>query len=211
MRPAPIIAVASLLILSAAALATSSGEGVRAQTQAIAVGDYYFCSQASQDGICETAVSEGDTAVWTNVGPLAPHTVTECDDNFLPCQPTGGFGSGIMSNGNVFSHTFNVAGAFEYVCTLHPFQMRGRIVVSAQATPTPTPAPIATPAPGVSPTQTAPATATPVAGPAAIPGTGGAPAEGTLLQQHVLLALTGGLMLAGSAALILRLGRRARN
>jgi plastocyanin len=210
MRPAPIIAAASLLILSAAALATSSGEGVRAQTQAIAVGDYYFCSQASQDGICETAIGEGDTAVWTNVGPLAPHTVTECDDNFLPCQPTGGFGSGIMSNGNVFSHTFNVAGAFEYVCTLHPFQMRGRIVVSAQATPTPTPAPTATPAPGVSPTQTAPATATPVAGPAAIPGTGGAPSDRAALPQNVLLALATGILMT-SASLILRLARRARN
>lgn len=209
MRPAQIIAAACLLIFVVAALATGSGQEVRAQTQAIAVGDYYFCSQASQDGICETAISQGDTAVWTNVGPLAPHTVTECDDNFLPCQPTGGFGSGIMSNGNVFSHTFNVAGAFEYVCTLHPFLMRGRIVVSAQATPTPTPTPTATPAPGVTPTQMAP-TATPLAGPAVIPGTGGAPSDGAALPKNVLLALAAGILMT-SASLILRLAGRARN
>jgi plastocyanin len=209
MRSARIIAAASLLILVVAALATSSGQQVHAQDQAIVVGDYYFCSVASQDGICETAISQGDTAVWTNVGPLAPHTVTECDDTFSTCPPSGGFNSGNMSNGDVFSHTFNAAGAFEYRCALHPSQMRGRIVVSAQPTPTPTSTPTATPAPAVGPTQIATPTATPVAGPAAIPGTGGAPSDGVALPQNVLLALATGILMT-SASLILRLARRAR-
>jgi plastocyanin len=67
-------------------------------------------------GLLEVPV--GTTVSWDNAG-VAPHTVTA--DN-------GSFDSGIMSTGDTYNRTFNQAGTFAYLCTLHP-EMVGTIVV----------------------------------------------------------------------------------
>jgi hypothetical protein len=96
----------------------------------------------------------GDTVTWEMVA--GSHTVTECDDTLGNCPPAGGgFDSGILNNGETFSHTFTSPDSVEYLCTLHDAQMRGRIIVEAptgtpttsQRHPFPTPSPSPTPGP----------------------------------------------------------------
>jgi plastocyanin len=63
-------------------------------------------------------IQVGDTVTWSNNGP-SQHTATA--DN-------GSFDTGTLSKGQSASHTFNQAGTFTYICTIHPF-MKGTIVV----------------------------------------------------------------------------------
>lgn len=67
-------------------------------------------------------VKAGTTVKWTNsaVDEL-DHTVTANDQSF---------DSGIMKPGAGFSYTFNTPGTFQYICALHPDQMRARIQVT---------------------------------------------------------------------------------
>ncbi len=64
-------------------------------------------------------VSVGSQVIWTNDG-IVVHTVT-FDDG-----PDSGR---IASGGGTFEHTFDSAGSFSYICTIHP-SMRGTINVS---------------------------------------------------------------------------------
>jgi plastocyanin len=59
----------------------------------------------------------GDTITWVNNGPT-DHTATD----------SGVFDTGLLHKGQSASHTFNQAGTFAYICTLHPF-MHGTVVV----------------------------------------------------------------------------------
>ena len=60
----------------------------------------------------------GTTVVWTDTG-AENHTVSATE---------GSFGSDILQPGLTFSHTFDAAGTFDYVCRLHD-EMRAVIVV----------------------------------------------------------------------------------
>jgi glucose/arabinose dehydrogenase/plastocyanin len=132
----------------------------------VQVGNDWFCNASYENGICETTVAVGETVQWDVVEVGGVHNVTECDDAFVECPPASGFESGILMTGQSFSHTFSAEDAVEYTCTLHPQQMRGRIVASA-STPTPTPTATATPTPTPGPTGTP--TSTPTAAPTATP------------------------------------------
>ncbi|VVB86603.1 Cupredoxin-like domain protein [uncultured archaeon] len=70
-------------------------------------------------------ITSGTTVTWTNMDATL-HTVT---------SDTGFFDSGALSQGQVFSFTFNTAGTFNYHCNFHSF-MHGTIIVLA-ATPAP--------------------------------------------------------------------------
>lgn len=61
-------------------------------------------------------VSKGTTVTWTN-RDIAVHTVTGT-----------GFDSGNLQQGETFSYTFNEAGLFNYICTIHPY-MKGKVIV----------------------------------------------------------------------------------
>ncbi len=67
------------------------------------------------------SVKAGTTVKWTNsaVDEL-DHTVTANDKSF---------DSGIMKPGAGFSFTFNTPGRFQYICSLHPDQMRATVEV----------------------------------------------------------------------------------
>lgn len=65
----------------------------------------------------ELTISRGTTVTWTQ-RDSATHTVTG-----------PGFESGGLSQGQTFNHTFNEAGTFDYICSIHP-SMRGRIIVT---------------------------------------------------------------------------------
>ena len=63
-------------------------------------------------------VSVNTTITWTNKD-AASHTVT---------STTGVFDSGLISTNGTYSHTFNTAGTFPYICTVHP-NMTATVVV----------------------------------------------------------------------------------
>jgi plastocyanin len=73
-------------------------------------------------------IKVGDTIVWTN-DDISSHTITEGnqDSNIA----SSGFDSGLLSQGQNFTHTFDKAGIIEYFCQLHP-QMVGKVIVSSQ-------------------------------------------------------------------------------
>lgn len=95
-------------------------------------------------------ISAGDTVTWTNNDNVT-HTTTS--DTAGGSEP---WNSGNLSNGQSFSHTFNMPGTYTYHCAIHR-SMTGTIIVSAaDSTSTPTTQPTATPTP-----QAGAATATP--------------------------------------------------
>jgi plastocyanin len=67
----------------------------------------------------EVTVGVGDTVTWTN-NDSVDHDVTA--DGFSSGEPGG------MAPGDTFEHTFDEAGTFDYVCTVHP-GMEGTVVV----------------------------------------------------------------------------------
>jgi plastocyanin len=67
----------------------------------------------------EVTVGVGDTVTWTN-NDSVDHDVTA--DSFSSGEPGG------MAPGDTFEHTFEEAGMFDYVCTVHP-GMEGTVVV----------------------------------------------------------------------------------
>ncbi len=80
-------------------------------------------AEVSEEGIAfepaEVTVSVGDTVTWTNNDSVG-HDVTA--DSFSSGEPGG------MAPGDTFEHTFEEAGTFDYVCTVHP-GMEGTVVV----------------------------------------------------------------------------------
>jgi amicyanin len=66
----------------------------------------------------ELTVKAGTTIRWTNHG-YVPHTVNFTD---------GAVNSGVLNNGNQFTHTFTTPGTYPYICHIHPF-MHGTVVV----------------------------------------------------------------------------------
>ncbi len=99
-------------------------------TTNILVGDSWFCSAGFQGGVCPTTITVGDTVSWDFNSASFAHTTTDCGGN---CS-VGPFGavwdSGTISGGGTFQHTFNSAGVFPYLCTLHSPFMRGTITVT---------------------------------------------------------------------------------
>jgi plastocyanin len=89
-------------------------------------------------------IQVGDSVTWTN-DDSAPHTATAED---------GSFDTGQLATGDSETVTFDTAGTFDYICSIHP-QMTGSVVVEAagaSAAPTTgggaiTPAPTDTVAP----------------------------------------------------------------
>ncbi len=102
----------------------------------IEVGTFWFCDPSFQSGVCETTVPPGSVVTWTWVGP-ANHNVTECGVDFSKgpsCTGGGGpdWASPTQTSGT-FLRPFDTAGEFFYLCTVHPVNMRGKIIVSGEA------------------------------------------------------------------------------
>jgi plastocyanin len=71
-------------------------------------------------------IQVGDSVTWTNEDSVG-HTATAGD---------GSFDTGPIANGASETVTFDSAGTFAYVCSIHP-QMAGSVVVEAPATTAP--------------------------------------------------------------------------
>ncbi|MCH7730617.1 cupredoxin domain-containing protein [Patescibacteria group bacterium] len=102
----------------------------------------------------DLTIPVGTTVTWMNLDS-AQHTTT----SGTPENPSGLWDSPLLSQGDVFSHTFTEPGVYSYFCRPHSSLMRATItVLAAEATPTPTPIPTPTFTP--LPTQTPSPTAT---------------------------------------------------
>ena len=64
-------------------------------------------------------IKQGDKVIWTNQDS-APHTVTSDSGNELDSE--------LFGKEEIYSHTFNTAGTFDYHCKPHPY-MKARIIV----------------------------------------------------------------------------------
>ena len=130
-------------------------------------------------GPSSITVHVGDTVSWSNAGP-SEHTATASN---------GSFDTGILKKGQSGSHTFNTAGSFSYICSVHPF-MKGTVVVEAAAGSSPPSSSSATPK-GAGTGSATPEAGTP--GAAAPAQTGGLPNTGVDVWW---LVLSGALLLA---------------
>ncbi len=65
-------------------------------------------------------VRVGTTVTWTNQDNV-PHSVT---------FKNGMKDSGLLSQGQSFSYTFNTPGTYQYYCTVHPYMAATVTVVS---------------------------------------------------------------------------------
>jgi plastocyanin len=63
-------------------------------------------------------VKPGTTVTWIHESSM-PHTVS---------SQSGGPSSSTLYNGQSFSHTFDTAGRYDYLCGLHP-SMKGSVMV----------------------------------------------------------------------------------
>jgi plastocyanin len=73
-----------------------------AATEAVAIKGFAYAPASLHIGT-------GTTVTWTNEDGTQ-HTATAAD---------GSFDSGAIAEGDTFSHTFDTAGTFDYVCTFH--------------------------------------------------------------------------------------------
>lgn len=63
----------------------------------------------------DITVKKGQTVTWTNSDSV-PHNVTKENG------PGADFKSSNLDGGATYKHTFDSAGKFDYVCTIHPNQ-----------------------------------------------------------------------------------------
>ena len=191
----PSLVLVALAVLSGS-LFFSLPNTVSAANTMVPVGNFFFCSSASQSSTCTTTVNVGDTVTWDFSGATATHTTTSA---------SGGWDSGNVSPGGTFQRTFTAAGSFNYVCNIHPMLMMGTIVVQAPPA-TSTPVPSGT-TPVASSTPAAGATATPASTTGGLPPTGQGPqSDGAGWWLLASLAIAGlGFVATGAA-----LSRRAR-
>ena len=80
------------------------------------IGQIYYDPQ-------DISVAIGSTVQWINEDETI-HTVTSTPD----VDPSEIFDSSIIDAGNSFTHTFDSAGTFDYICIVHPW-MTGSVTV----------------------------------------------------------------------------------
>jgi len=119
-----LVAVAALLALAGALLATAGSAGAQSATN-VPVGDLWFCDSSNENGTCTTEISVGDSVLWDFSDASLPHTTSSVDGSL--------WDSGTINDGSTVQFTFSEAGTFAYQCNIHPGQMQGQIVVTAAA------------------------------------------------------------------------------
>jgi plastocyanin len=83
--------------------------GVKPDKNTVVIRDYRYDPAV-------LTISKGETVTWINQDSVA-HTATG-----------KGFDSGLLNRGSTYKFTFKDSGAFDYICTPHPY-MKGSIVV----------------------------------------------------------------------------------
>jgi amicyanin len=97
------------LIVVAAVLAFFIGSASAANMAQVQIKNYQF--QPAQ-----VTIQKGDTVTWTNMDPVT-HDVD-----------IQGSTSPDLKKGDTYSKTFDKAGMFDYICSIHP-SMKGKVIV----------------------------------------------------------------------------------
>ena len=92
---------------------TANGGGGGASAKRVVVKDIAFKPD-------KLSIEQGDTVTWRFEDKGIPHNVVADDGSFKSETKDAG----------TFQHTFEAAGSFTYVCTVHPDTMKGTVVVS---------------------------------------------------------------------------------
>ena len=112
------LATAAVIVAALSACSPASTKGgdtpTPATTTEVVISNYTFAPKT-------LTIPVGTTVTWVN-HDMARHTVTH--DSF----DGDAFNSGLLSNQAVFTHTFETAGTYGYVCQPHA-GMQGTIVV----------------------------------------------------------------------------------
>jgi len=114
MRKQLAVALIPLGLAAAALPAVASDPDAHASaTKRVKVGDLFFRKS-------KITIQSGDTVKWRWVG-VAPHnvTVTKGPRKFHSKTKTSG----------TYAKTLRKRGTYRYICTVHPDNMKGRIVV----------------------------------------------------------------------------------
>ena len=74
------------------------------------------------------SVAAGTTVTWINEDSVF-HTITSGSSNGTTATPDGNFDSGEVQTGEIYAHTFDSIGTFDYYCIPHPW-MVGQIQVT---------------------------------------------------------------------------------
>jgi plastocyanin len=98
--------------LSGSSATPAANDATAADEVAVSIIDFAFDAEVIE-------VPVGTTVTWTNED-AAPHTATSVDKIW---------DSNILQQGETFSFTFEEAGTFEYLCSLHP-AMVGQVIVT---------------------------------------------------------------------------------
>jgi plastocyanin len=109
------LGLAAMALPSTAAGPSTSGDldATASATKRVRVGDFFFRSRS-------ITIQRGDTVRWVWVG-RAPHDVT------VTRGPVR-FGSRTKTDG-AYRKRLRRRGTYRYICTVHPDNMRGRVVV----------------------------------------------------------------------------------
>ena len=105
------------LVLAASFL---SAVPAQAATTNVTIGEFFFRAKSVR-------IEPGDTVTWANRGEVL-HNVTSRRG-----APQS-FRSGDLDVGQTFSRLFARAGTYDYLCSIHPDQMRGTIQVGPDRT-----------------------------------------------------------------------------
>jgi uncharacterized protein (TIGR03118 family) len=93
---------------------------LRAATVTVNISNFAFAPSSP-------TIQVGDTVTWMNMD-ISAHTTTSGQ----PGVPSGVWDSGALSEGQLFSHTFNTTGSFPYYCGFHTFMVGTITVQGAQ-------------------------------------------------------------------------------
>ena len=119
------LAVATAIVAVIVATGGVGVAGSRAADATVSIVDFAFEP-------ANLMVVAGTTVTWTVTRAAEPHTVT-------PLEPHGTFESSpLLRSGDTFSVSVTAPGTIRYVCTIHPEDMRGMLVVLAEASASPT-------------------------------------------------------------------------
>jgi plastocyanin len=108
-------------VAGAALLAAACGPGGNAADASPVATDKVDLPRSYKFAPAAITVPSGTTVTWTNSDNFT-HSVDLADD---PSEPS------VMSPGQSVTLTFDTPGRFAYVCSFHPNDMRGVVVVTA--------------------------------------------------------------------------------
>jgi plastocyanin len=76
-----------------------------------------------------TTIQQGQTVEWDWVTGTGFHSTTSGPCIPAPCTPDFTWDSGVHSDPNSYTHTFNLQGTFNYYCQVHGSVMQGVVNV----------------------------------------------------------------------------------